>query len=168
MAPSGLPVRPTTDFAKEALFNILTNHYNFEELSVLDLFTGIGNISYEFASRGCRHITAVDLHHRCIQFVVKTSKALDMPISAVKSDALKYLSRTQATYDIIFADPPYDFDRKLMEEMVTVVFDRQLLKENGYLILEHSKHTNLEEIENFAYARKYGGSVFSFFETTKK
>ncbi|WP_340066649.1 16S rRNA (guanine(966)-N(2))-methyltransferase RsmD [Ascidiimonas aurantiaca] len=167
-APSGLPARPTTDFAKEALFNILTNHYSFEELSVLDLFAGIGNISYEFASRGSQQITAVDIHNRCVQFIVKTSKALDMPISAIKSDALKYLSKTTATYDIIFADPPYDFDKELMGKIVTLVFERQLLKKDGYLILEHSKHTQLNEIANFAYARKYGGSMFSFFENIKK
>src|SRR5690606_19556564 len=106
-APKKLPVRPTTDFAKESLFNILNNHYYFSGLHVLDLFSGTGNIAYEFASRGAESIISVDGHLDCIKFINKISAELEMPITTVKSDVIKYLSSTSVTSDIIFADPPY-------------------------------------------------------------
>ncbi|MDO4230383.1 MAG: RsmD family RNA methyltransferase [Capnocytophaga sp.] len=164
IAPAKLPVRPTTDFAKEALFNILNNNYYFDEIMVLDLFSGTGNISYEFASRGCQNIIAVDSHKGCIQFISKIAQELDYPITSIKSDVYDFLKKTHQTFDVIFADPPYDFTLDKFDEIIQLVFENQLLNENGMLIIEHSKHTNLEEKIYFSFSKKYGGNVFSFFE----
>ena len=112
-APKQLPVRPTTDMAKEALFNILNNQYYFDELSVLDLFAGTGNISYEFASRGTAEITAVDNHYGCINFIKTTSQELDIGVNALKSDVFSFLNATTKSYDIVFADPPYDLNQEM-------------------------------------------------------
>ena len=163
IAPKKLPVRPTTDFAKEALFNILNNQYHFSGLSVVDLFSGTGNISYEFASRGADPITAVDGHFECVKFINKISGELDMPITTVKSDVFKYLSSILTTSDIIFADPPYNFDKESLEKMVKLTFERKLLNNGGSLIIEHSKKMDLSSVEHFTVERKYGNSVFSFF-----
>lgn len=162
-APKKLPVRPTTDFAKEALFNILNNQYHFSTLEVIDLFSGTGNISYEFASRGARSIIAVDAHQDCLKFINKISGELDLPISTVKSDVQKFLQATSATADIIFADPPYNLEKEALEKMATTTFDRNLLKNGGSLIIEHSKKMDLSSAGHFSNARKYGNSVFSFF-----
>ncbi|HET8886883.1 MAG TPA: RsmD family RNA methyltransferase [Salinimicrobium sp.] len=162
-APKNLPVRPTTDFAKEALFNILNNYYHFSALEVIDLFSGTGNISYEFASRGAIKITAVDAHSECIRFINKTSDELEMPISGIKSDVLKYLESTKTKANIIFADPPYDFENLVLQKMVDLIFENQLLYDGGMFIIEHSKKMDLSSIPQFSDQRKYGNSVFSFF-----
>jgi 16S rRNA (guanine(966)-N(2))-methyltransferase RsmD len=163
-APKNLPVRPTTDFAKEALFNILRVRYFFEELTVLDLFSGTGNISFEFASRGVNNITAVDQHHGCIQYINKVSEEFDFSINTIKSDVFKYLENSSGKFDVIFADPPYDFDVSKLENIVKTIFEKNLLEEEeGMLVIEHSKMNNLSAIEHFKEARKYGGNVFSFF-----
>ena len=105
-APKQLPIRPTTDMAKEALFNIINNQYYLDEISVLDLFSGSGNISYEFASRGVNAITAVEIHAGCTQFISEMAEKLDMPIEVIKSDVFAYLQKTPKKFNIIFADPP--------------------------------------------------------------
>ncbi len=151
--------------AKEGLFNILNNRYVLQDLAVLDLFSGTGNISFEFASRGTMAITAIDAFPGCVQFISKTSKELDFPIKAIKADVFKYLEKTPLQSDIIFADPPYDLSLGKFEEITKLVFSRNLLNDEGLLILEHSSHTNLSEFGFFAEARKYGGSIFSFFKT---
>lgn len=163
VAPSNLPVRPTTDMAKEALFNILNNSYFLDEVSVLDLFAGIGSISFEFASRGCADIVAVDAHYGCIKFLDKTNSLLDAGIQTMKSDAFTFLEKNTGKYDIIFADPPYEMEQEKFERLVSLIFERGLLNEDGMLIVEHSKQTELSEHPNFNKARKYGGNVFSFF-----
>ena len=163
-APKNLPVRPTTDMAKESLFNILNNLYYFQDLKVLDLFAGTGNISFEFASRGTQNITSVDAHYGCVKFINTTSKNLNAPINAVKSNVFKYLEKTAQKYDIIFADPPYDFAKEKFEEIIHLVFEKELLEPEGLLIVEHSKYTKLEEHEKLSYQKKYGGNMFSFFE----
>ena len=114
-APTNLPARPTTDMSKEALFNILNNRLYLDEISVLDLFSGIGSISLEFASRGTEDILAVDKHQGCVQFLEKTSKDLDLPINTLKSDVFSFLNRTSRKFDLIFADPPYDMDKEKFE-----------------------------------------------------
>ena len=162
-APKKLPVRPTTDFGKEALFNILNNYYHFQGLQVLDLFSGTGNISYEFASRGAGAITAVDDHFACIKFINKMIGELALPITTVKSDAFSYLSKTTIKANIIFADPPYNFDVPTLQKLVNTTFEMDLLQENGLLIIEHSKKLDLSETAHFSEVRKYGNSVFSFF-----
>jgi len=166
-APKGLPVRPTTDMAKEALFNILNNNYYFEDLEVLDLFSGTGNISFEFASRGSRQIVAVDKDYRCIKFIAKMAKELDFNISAIKSDVFKFIEKVNLSFDIIFVDPPYSFTNEDCSKIASIIFQRQLLNKNGTLIIEHSKRTDLSVLENFKYMKKYGGSIFSFFELNK-
>ncbi len=163
-APKNLPVRPTTDMAKEALFNILNNLYYFNELAVLDLFSGTGNISYEFGSRGTENITAVDAHSGCIQFINTTSKALDLSITTIKSDVFKFLEKANAKYDVIFADAPYGFELELFEKIVAQVFENNLLNEGGILVIEHSKQTNFKNHTRLSYQKKYGGNMFSFFE----
>ncbi len=163
-APKNLPVRPTTDMCKESLFNILNNHFNFPELKILDLFAGTGNISYEFGSRGSEPIIAVDADYGCVNFIKKTAQEFEMNITAIKSDVFKFLEKHTANYDLIFADPPYDLAQKDFEKIIALIFENELLDEEGMLIIEHSKHTSLEHLEHFSSARNYGGSVFSFFE----
>ncbi len=162
-APDRLPTRPTTDMAKEALFNILNNQYYFDELIVLDLFSGIGSISLEFASRGTTDITSVDNFYGCVSFLDKISKELSVDISTIKSDVFKFLRANTKQYDIIFADPPYALEQNKFEEVYKLVFEKQILKENGLLIIEHSKKTDLSHLENFIKTKKYGSNLFSFF-----
>ncbi len=162
-APKKLPIRPTTDFAKEALFNILNNRFHFKGLEVLDVFAGSGNISYEFSSRGAGAVTAVDENLDCIKFIKKTSEELDLNIKTVKSDVFQYLQKALIKADIIFADPPYNFDADALLKIVNITYEREILKENGALIIEHSKRTDLSSSPGFLEIRKYGNSVFSFF-----
>ncbi|MBT8303748.1 MAG: RsmD family RNA methyltransferase [Bacteroidia bacterium] len=164
MAPKSLPARPTTDMAKEALFNILNNQYYFDEISVLDLFSGTGNISYEFASRGTENITAVDSDLSCIKFINQTLEALELPIEVYKSDVFKYLEKVKTKFTIIFADPPYDLSINEFLQIPEVVFENDLLEEDGLLIIEHSKHMDLSGHDKYKESRYYGGSVFSFYE----
>lgn len=164
IAPKKLPVRPTTDFAKEALFNILNNRVSFSKVTFLDLFAGTGNISFEFASRGNNIITAVDADYGCIQYIKKISEELGFEITTIKTDVFSFLDKSKQTFDVIFADPPYDFDSGQFERIVNLVFENNLLNENGFLIIEHSKHTDLSKLHNYSESRRYGGSVFSFFQ----
>ena len=163
-APKKLPVRPTTDMAKEALFNVLNNNFNFSGLRILELFAGTGNISYEFASRGSHPITCVDGDFGCVSFIKKTANEFDFAITALKSDVFAYLERSKNSYDIIFADPPYFLIQNDFEKVVTLIFDNQILDTDGMLIIEHSKDTSLEHMTHFSFAKRYGGTVFSFFE----
>ena len=162
--PKGLPVRPTTDMSKEALFNVLNNHFSFESLKVLDLFAGTGNISYEFASRGSMPITSVDADFGCVKFIKQVAAEYDFNIAATKSDVFSFLEKNKTTYDIIFADPPYGLDQKTFEKIVLLVFEKELLNEEGMMIIEHSKYTKLDHMINFSFQKSYGGSIFSFFE----
>lgn len=168
MAPKKLPVRPTTDMAKEGLFNILNNRYDFGDLNVLDLFAGTGNISYEFASRGVQNITSVDAHSGCVGYISKTAKMLEMPITPIKSDAFRFLKRNQSVYDLIFADPPYNLDSKEFANIPELVFANNLISADGVLIVEHGPQTTMAHCPNFVEGRKYGGSVFSFFSNINK
>lgn len=163
-APKKLPVRPTTDMAKEALFNIINNHYYFDDISVLDLFSGTGNISYEFASRGTETITAVDDNYGCIKFINETAEAFEMTISTIKSDVFKFLEKSKQKHTIIFADPPYEFDVEAFSKIPELVFENELLEDEGLLIVEHSKHTDLSGLPQYSHSKSYGGNMFSFFE----
>jgi 16S rRNA (guanine966-N2)-methyltransferase len=163
-APKSLPVRPTTDMAKEGLFNILNNNYYFDELSVLDLFAGTGNISYEFASRGTEEIICVDEDFGCIKFINQTSEKFEMPIKTIKSDVFKFLEKASLQFNIIFADPPYAFTLEQFSKIPELVFQNKLLENDGLLIVEHSKETNLSQLEYFSYSKSYGGNMFSFFK----
>lgn len=162
-APKNLPVRPTTDFAKEGLFNMISNEYDIETLSVLDLFSGTGNIAYEFASRGAVEILCIDKNYHCVSFIKKTAKELDFKqLSVFKNDVLKYLKKYTKQFDVIFADPPYAIEN--IDEIVELVFRNNLLKENGVLILEHDGKWDFSDQKNFVQHRNYGNVNFSSFK----
>ena len=163
-APKKLPVRPTTDMAKEALFNILNHRYHFHDISVLDLFSGTGNISYEFASRGTESIVAVDQNFQCTKFITQTSEGFDMPIQVIKAEVFGFLEKTKQSHTIIFADPPYDLELDKFLKIVELVFQNELLETDGVLIIEHSKQTDLSSAPQFTEVKGYGGNRFSFFE----
>ncbi|HEY8930842.1 MAG TPA: 16S rRNA (guanine(966)-N(2))-methyltransferase RsmD [Mucilaginibacter sp.] len=160
--PKNLPVRPTTDLAKEALFNILQNKIDFEEIRVLDLFSGTGNISLEFASRGAAQVVSVDRSIHCVNYLKDTSRQHGLTnIKFFKEDVFKYLQFENEQYDLIFADPPYDLNK--IPEIPKIVFDKNLLLPGGLLIIEHQSMQNLSNHPAFAEQRKYGHSSFSFF-----
>jgi len=156
--PDNLPVRPTTNKAKEAIFNILDNRYYFNEKNVLDLFSGTGNIAFEFSSRGVKNTTAVDYNNDCVNFIKKTSSDLNLNITAVKSDCIKYLKNCKEQFNIIFADPPYRF--KNHQIIKDLIFKKKLVKKNGCLIIEHDNST---AIDGNVELRKYGTVHFSIF-----
>jgi 16S rRNA (guanine966-N2)-methyltransferase len=161
-APKNLPVRPTTDMAKEALFNILVNHFDLGDVVVLDLFAGTGNITYEFASRGALGITSIDTELRCVDFIRTTAKDLGFEqVLSFRSDAFRFLQNSQNQYDIIFCDPPYDMEG--IEIIPKIVLEKRLLRENGWLVIEHSKKNNFSASHGFQQHRKYGSVNFSIF-----
>lgn len=160
--PRGLEARPTTDFAKENIFNVLTNRFDLEEVTVLDLFSGTGSISYEFASRGARRVVSVEKKPLHQSFISKTAKSLGLEaITAIKGDALIFTRRTMERYDIIFSDAPYDMTEA--DQVIDIVFERELLKEGGVLIFEHSKGRDYSCHPNFEERRSYGSVNFSIF-----
>lgn len=162
-APTNLPVRPTTDMAKEALFNILYNSYDFEHCEVLDLFSGTGNVSFEFASRGIKKLRAVDKHSGCIHWIKSViTKHGFQEIEPIKADVFKYLDQEQHQYQIIFADPPYDLPN--IPQIAQLVINNGLLTANGMLIIEHPSMLKLNQLPGYTQTRKYGNSSFSFFE----
>ncbi len=167
ITPNNLPVRPTTDLGKESLFNILNNYFHFDRISVLDLFSGTGNITYEFASRDAVSVTAVENNFHCVDFIKKTLQRLNYDNTMViKDDVFHFLGHCRQKFDVIFADPPYDLPN--LEKVVEDVFARYLLNPNGWLIIEHSKAYDFSEHPNFFQHRKYGRLNFSFliaFET---
>jgi 16S rRNA (guanine(966)-N(2))-methyltransferase RsmD len=160
--PKNLPVRPTTDLAKEALFNILLNQIEFEDIKVLDLFAGTGNISLEFASRGASEVISVDRSIHCVNYLKDTSRQHKLTqIKTYREDVFKYLNIETEQYDLIFADPPYDLNR--IPDLPKVIFEKNLLKPDGLLIVEHQSLQNLSNHPAFVEQRKYGHSSFSFF-----
>lgn len=163
-APANLPVRPTTDFAKTGLFNILNNKIDYEKIKLLDLFSGTGCISYEFASRGCENILAVDVEPKCIRFINDTFEKLNaIGCEALRADAFLFLKNCHEKFDVIFADPPYDL--KGTERIPQLVFENNLLNEGGLLIVEHSSSNIIESNYGKMETRKYGHVSFTFFQT---
>lgn len=162
--PKGLLLRPTTDFAKEGLFNILTNKFDFENCRVLDLFGGTGNISFEFASRGA-DVSTVDKNYNCVKYINNTAKLLNLNVVCFKSDVFTFLKNENNTYDIIFADPPYDMQNT--EQIYDIVSNSNLLKAGGLLIIEHGPKLSLGNLNGFIEQRKYGNVNFSFFTFNK-
>jgi len=143
------PTRPTTDFSKEALFNILLNRIDFEDTVMLDLFGGSGNHCYEFISRGCTNATYVDQFYGCFSFVKKISFELgiESKINIVKSDVFKFIARSKKSYDYIFADPPYAMQQ--LNTIPDLIFKNGLLAEEGLFVLEHNKENGFEDHPNF-------------------
>lgn len=160
------PSRPTTDFAKENIFNVLHNHFDFEEIEVLDLFSGTGSISFEFASRVAIKVTSVELNYQSFDFIRTTAKNLEMQnLFAVKADAFRFIEKCTETYDIVFADPPYDL--KALDMLPEKVFQKGLLKPEGWFILEHGKRNNFNSHPKFFEMRNYGSVCFSIFRQTE-
>jgi 16S rRNA (guanine966-N2)-methyltransferase len=165
MPSEGWKTRPTTDIAREGLFNILQHSIVLDDIIVLDLFAGSGSVGYEFLSRAAEKVTFVDKFGGCINFIQKNLKIFDIEANAevVKSDVFQFLQKLSAeSYDIIFADPPYA-DHEMMK-IPDLVFEKNLLKDEGLLIIEHDERHNFEKHSNFAFLRKYGQSQFSFFK----
>lgn len=161
ITPNNLPVRPTTDLGKESLFNILNNYFYFDKITVLDLFAGTGNITYEFASRDAISVTAVDNNTSCTEFIKKIITQLNYDqVTVIKTDAFQFTERSRQQYDIIFADPPYDL--KGIEKIAENVFNNRLLKPDGWLIIEHSREYDFSKNPHFYDHRKYGKLNFSF------
>ncbi len=157
------PTRPTTDFAKEGLFNILHNKLDFGEIVMLDLFGGSGNHTYEAVSHGCTDVTYVEQHYPCVKFVKEVCHILEIESSVriVKSDVAKFLKRTHRSYDYIFAGPPYALP--WLDAIPTLVFDQEMLSDHGILVLEHNRRHDFTTHPFFDQVRSYGGTHFSFF-----
>lgn len=160
--PANLPVRPTTDFAKTGLFNILNNRFDFAHCNALDLYSGTGSISLELVSRGITNTVAVDLDTQCVSFIKKTILQLEINnLEVVKSDVLKYLKNSSKQFDIVFADPPFNTTNKA--ELHNLIFERNTLNKNGLFILEHVSNEKYEHLPGFELSRSYGNVTFSFF-----
>lgn len=158
--------RPTTDFAKEGLFNILANQIDFETLSVLDLFSGTGSISYEFASRGARNVDAVELDARYASFIVKTAGTLKMSnLRVIRHEVGHFIKICKTQYDIVFADPPYDL--KWLPEIPDMILSAGLVSPGGWFILEHPKSVSFADHPALDMHRKYGNVHFSFFLSSR-
>ena len=161
--PSKMPkTRPTTDIAKEGLFNILQNNLDFENLKTLDIFGGTGSISYELASRGANDLTIVEMDSKMYEFIKKTSTDLKIEnFLVLKMDVFKYISTCTEQFDFIFAGPPYALTT--IDDLPVLVFEKQLLKPGGWFILEHTPRNDYEKFPFFKLSRNYGSTIFSIF-----
>ena len=161
--PNDLPVRPTTDLAKEALFNILQNQLDWEGLKCLDLCCGTGNISFELASRGVQSVDAVDLHMKFLLYIKDMCKkhGIDNVVTG-KADMFQYIHSCKKRYDFIFTDPPYDVGQ--LSQLPKLIFERGLLTEGGLLVVEHPSMRKMVGHPAFVETRKYGYSSFSFYQ----
>lgn len=166
--PPNFRARPTTDFAKENLFNVLSNYFDFDDVEVLDLFSGTGSISYEFCSREARRVVAIEMNPAHLKFIVDTARSLHFDqLTAIGSNVFVYLRTMagarseEARFDIIFADPPYDLDQ--VTEIPDIIFQGQFLKPDGWLIVEHSAARDFSGHPHYRETRKYGSVHFSVF-----
>jgi 16S rRNA (guanine(966)-N(2))-methyltransferase RsmD len=161
--PSNMPnTRPTTDIAKEGLFNVLQNNIEINKLKVLDLFGGTGCISYELASRGAMDITVVEKDNQMCNFIKKTSAALEFKnFKVVKADVFKFIETATERYDFIFAGPPYAL--ATIDDLPIKIFDKKLLQPNGWFILEHTPRNEYKKMEHYKTERNYGTTIFSIF-----
>lgn len=164
--PSNFKARPTTDMAKESLFNVVSNMMgdDVEQLRVLDLFGGTGSISYEFASRGCKNITTIELNYNHYAFIKKTVADLKIAdcVQVIRGDAFKFIDRCTQQFDIVFADPPYDLPR--LPEVPQAVIDHNLVAPGGIMIMEHSAANDFSQLPQFVNHKHYGSVNFSFFQ----
>lgn len=160
--PPNLKARPTTDFARESLFNILNNRVYWEETSALDLFSGTGSIALELVSRGCPYVVSVEQNQNHFNFICRTQEMLGAKeLYPVKADAFKYLQSLGQRFDFIFADPPYELPG--IDSLPAIIFEKKLLKPGGLFVLEHSKKFNFSLLPHFSEERVYGNVHFSFF-----
>lgn len=161
--PKNLPVRPTTDFAKEGLFNVLRNRKDIEGSSILDLCAGTGNMALEFASRGAASVLSVDAHFGCVKYINKIAAELQLDqIHAIKADLFGFVKKLHQQYDFVFADPPYQLDGVL--NLPDLLFEKDCLKEDGLLILEHGRELSFDSHPRYSFSKKYGNVNFTFFE----
>lgn len=160
--PKSFKARPTTDFAKENIFNVIDNYIDLEDATALDLFAGTGNITFEVISRGCERITSVekDAHHAA--FIAKVAKELKTDkMNLIRGDVFKYLNSTNAKFDFIFADPPYAL--KELESVPRIILKKDMLNDGGLFIMEHSKDNDFSKLPYFCEHRVYGSVNFSIF-----
>ncbi|WP_352421201.1 RsmD family RNA methyltransferase [Proteiniphilum sp.] len=161
--PSNLKARPTTDFAKEGLFNVLNNLLDWEEITALDLFSGTGSIAFELISRGCPYVMSVEQNQNHFNFICLAQEKLGAKeLFPVKADVFKFLPSVKQPFDFIFADPPYDLPAA--GNIPEIIINQQLVKEGGFFVMEHSKNLNFSHLPHFKEERKYGNVHFSFFE----
>ena len=162
--PKNFPSRPTTDFAKEGLFNILEHQFSLQDLNILDLCAGTGNISLEFASREAGHVTSVDSNYNCVRYIQNLIKEHDLEkeMQVYKADVRDFLRKTDKQFDLVFADPPYDVN--FHGDLVKLVFEHKRLREGGLCIIEHGRQTDLSQLEHFVEKRNFGNVHFSFFK----
>ena len=161
--PRSFKARPTTDFAKENLFNILNTMLDFEEIKALDLFSGTGSISLELLSRGCEEVTSVEMDSLHFSFLKKSQAALnDMNWRIVRDDVFRFIRRCSAEYNLIFADPPYAL--KELGEIPNMILNGNMLKEDGIFIFEHGKDYDFSQHPQFVRHIAYGSVNFSFFK----
>lgn len=165
--PSNFRARPTTDFAKENLFNVLSNYFDFDDIEVLDLFSGTGSISYEFCSREALRVVSVEMNPTHQKFISEMARELKYTeLQSIKSNAFVYIkSIKEQNFDIIFADPPYDMEG--VETIPELIFANNLLKDNGWLIVEHSVEIDFSTHAHYKETRRYGSVNFSIFEREK-
>ncbi len=162
MPPKNITARPTTDFAKESLFNLLNNRMDFAGMEMLDLFAGTGSIGIEFISRGAKEVTSVELAHTQQNFIISVCKQLNINnLHVIRTDVFRYIKTCRLQYDFIYADPPYNL--QTLPTLPNLIFEQQLLKENGLFVLEHSKNNTFQAHPHFIEQRTYGSVNFSFF-----
>lgn len=160
--PDSLPVRPTTDMARESLFDILNNYVDYEECSVLDLFAGTGAVSLEFVSRGVKEVTSIDINAQCTDYIKSAAKQFSVGnIHVVRADVFDLLKRANRKFDIVFADPPYALPD--LPSLPDLVFSRDILTDDGIFVLEHPQEYTFHEHPHFWQHRKYGKVNFTFF-----
>ena len=163
--PKNITARPTTDFAKESLFNLLNNRMDFEGIDVLDLFAGTGSIGIECVSRGAREVTAVELAHVQQNWIISCCKQLGIRnLSVIRGDVFKFLNACRTKYDLIFADPPYALEQ--LPTLPDLILEKNILKEDGWLVIEHGKDTDFCSHPNHVETRVYGSVHFSFFQSS--
>jgi len=155
--------RPTTDYAREALFNIISCNFEFEEIKVLDLFTGTGIIGFEFVSRGCKEIDMVDINRKAVYFINNMAKNMnESAIRAISMESFKFVTICKTKYNIVFADPPYDM--KSLVRLPDHILNSDIIFTDGWFILEHSAKHKFVEHPDFMDERKYGNVHFTFFK----
>ena len=162
--PANMPhTRPTTDIAKEGLFNILQNNLEFDGMKTLDLFGGTGCISYELASRGASDLTIVEKDEKMAAFIKKTAADLKLQnVKVMKSDVFRFIETVGEKYDFIFAGPPYALTT--IDDLPTIIFEKGLLKEGGWFVLEHTPRNDYKTFQNYLREKNYGTTIFSVFE----
>src|SRR5258705_1507319 len=165
--PNNMPhTRPTTDIAKEGLFNILQHQLDLDNLKTLDLFGGTGSISYELASRGVRDLTVVEKDAAMYEFIRKTSSALRLEnFKVIKMDVFKFIQQCNDKFDLIFAGPPYALTS--IDDLPKRIFEKQLLDKGGWFVLEHTPKNDYKAFPFYKYERNYGTTVFSIFIETR-